>query len=235
VSAMKVAICDDEPKDIEAIRETFRLTRFPTKSWNSLRRSLSSEGITAASISTCCCDLGAERKRLLTDESAQPKKELAKHFTISKAKYARKRTIDYNIESIKGHRNAYAGHICFITNDKTIGTAADALGEYSTREYMEKDFDEMKNDLDMKRIRVHTDVRMKARLFVQFVAEIYMREIRAWLRRSDDCKKLTWRQTFNHIKGIYKVKFRGKYKDVFPALSRTQRCILDALRIAPPG
>jgi hypothetical protein len=93
----------------------------------------------------------------------------------------------------------------------------------------------MKNDLDMKRIRVHTDGRMKARLFVQFIAEIYMREIRARMRDSEDCKKLTWRQIFNHIKAICKVKFKGKYKDVLPTLSRIQRCILDALGIASPG
>jgi transposase len=136
---------------------------------------------------------------------------------------------------IKSHRNAYSGHFCFITNDKTIHTAADALREYSTRDYIEKDFDEMKNELDMKRIRVHTDGRMKARLFVQFVAEIYMREIIARMHDSEDCKKLTWRQIFNHIKAIYKVRFKGKYRDVLPTPSRIQRSILDALGIALPG
>jgi transposase len=80
--------------------------------------------------------------------------------------------------------------------------------EYSTRDYIEKDFDEMKNELDMKRIRVHTDGRMMARLFIQFISEIYMREIRVCMNNSDDCRKLARRQIFNHIKAIYKVKFK---------------------------
>ncbi|MDR2855015.1 MAG: hypothetical protein LBV40_02515 [Methanomicrobiales archaeon] len=42
--------------------------------------------------------------------------------------------------------------------------------------FIEKDFDEMKNDLDMRRLRVQSDARMKARLFIQFIAEIYMRQ-----------------------------------------------------------
>jgi transposase len=179
--------------------------------------------------------LGAERQRLTADGDAQPKKEYGNYFVISKAKYARQRSVEYNLENIKRHRNNYAGHICFITNDRTMSTASDTLREYSTRDYIEKDFDEMKNELDMRRIRVHTDGRMTARLFVQFIAEIFMREIRVCMNSSDDCKKLTRRQTFNHIKAIYKVKFKGKYKDVYPTLSKTQRSILKALEIRAPG
>ncbi|MDR1979456.1 MAG: hypothetical protein LBQ42_12045 [Synergistaceae bacterium] len=93
----------------------------------------------------------------------------------------------------------------------------------------------MKNELDMGRIRVHTDGRMTARLFVQFLAEIFMREIRVCMNSSDDCKKLTRRQIFNHIKAIYKVKFKGKYKDVYPALSKVQRSIFKALEIRTPS
>jgi hypothetical protein len=41
---------------------------------------------------------------------------------------------------IAKHKNKYAGHICFLTNYKTIETAQEALSEYSTRDYIEKDF-----------------------------------------------------------------------------------------------
>ena len=173
--------------------------------------------------------LNEEYKRLNTDENASTVSELKNYFVIEKKKWARKRNVDFNMERIEQHRNMYAGHICFITNDKTIGTAADALKEYSTRDYIEKDFDEMKNDLDVRRIRVHTDDRMKARLFIQFIAEIYMREIRVRLRGSYECRKMTRKQISAHIRGIYKIKFVGKYKDICPELSKSQRGILEAL------
>jgi len=173
--------------------------------------------------------LNNEYERLLANATAEPISELKKYFTIRKYKWPRKNNVNFNMEQIALHRNNYAGHICFITNDKTIAVASDALMEYSTRDYIEKDFDEMKNDLDMRRIRVHTDDRMKSRLLIQFIAEIYLREIRVRLNASDVCKKLTRKQISSHIKGIYKIKFTRKYKDVMPELSKTQREILEAL------
>jgi transposase len=173
--------------------------------------------------------LNEERSRLLADENASVRNGFERYFRIEKKKYARHRTVEFNIESIEQHRDRYAGHICFITNDRTIARAEDALREYSTRDYIEKDFDELKNDLDMKRIRVHTDDRMRARLLIQFIAEIMLREIRVRLRDSEECSKMTRRQIFSHIKGIYKISFEGKYRDVKPELSKSQRVILEAL------
>ena len=174
--------------------------------------------------------LKAEHDRLINDNEATVQKELAKYIKVYRKKYARRRTVEYDIAMIAQHKNKYAGYICFLTNDKTIETARDTLTEYSTRDYIEKDFDEMKNNLDMKRIRVQTDARMRSRLFIQFIAEIYMREIRVCTRSSETCKKMTRKQVFSHIKTIYKVKFKGKYKDVYPELTRQQRDLLDAIK-----
>ena len=175
--------------------------------------------------------LNREYERLLADENAAPAGELKRYFVIEKKKWARKRSVDFNTNNIAMHRDKYAGYVCFATNDKTVASAKDALKEYSTRDYIEKDFDEMMNDLDVRRIRVHTDGRMKARLLIQFIAEIYIREIRVRLRDSVECRKMTRNQISSHIKGIYKIKFTGKYKDVCPELSKSQRSILAALEL----
>jgi transposase len=173
--------------------------------------------------------LSKEHERLIENESAAPEHELKQYFVVERRKWARRRTVEFNMKNIAKHRDHYAGHICFITNDKTISTAKEALDEYSTRDYIEKSFDELKNELDMCRIRVHTDDRMRARLLIQLIAEIHVREIRVRLRDSEMCRKMTRKQIFSHIKGIYKIKFSGKYKDVCPELSKSQRSILDAL------
>ena len=173
--------------------------------------------------------LNVEYQRLTANENAAPTDELKQYFIIERKKWSRRRSVDFNMEQITQHRNNYVGHICFIENDETINSSADALGEYSTRDYIEKDFDEMKNDLDMRRIRVHTDGRLRARLLIQFIAEIYLREIRVRLRDSKECRKMTRKQISSHIKGIYKIKFTGKYKDIRPELSKSQRLILETL------
>jgi transposase len=176
--------------------------------------------------------LKIEHDRLVNDNDTTVQKEYEKYIHVYREKYARHRTVVYDTDMIAKHKNKYAGHICFLTNDRTIQTARDALVEYSTRDYIEKDFDEMKNNLDLKRIRVQTDARMRSRLFIQFIAEIYMREVRVRTRNSKTCGKLTRKQIFSHIKTIYKVKFKGKYKDVYPELSKQQREILDALDVS---
>ncbi|MDR1486834.1 MAG: IS1634 family transposase [Deltaproteobacteria bacterium] len=179
-------------------------------------------------------ELGKEHKRLMDDDTSEPSKEFKNFFIVTRKKYQRGRTIEYNMDYILNYQDTHSGHICFLSNDKTIDSAEMALKEYSTRDYIEKDFDEMKNDLDMKRIRVHTDSRMEARLFIQLIAEIYMREIRVALNNSPECMKLTRSQVFNKVKAIYRVKFAGKYRYVYPSLSRDQRCIFNALGIKYP-
>jgi hypothetical protein len=94
-------------------------------------------------------NLNCEYQRLVGDPEAKVKAEYEPYFLIDKPKYARKRTVDFNMDAVEKHKNKYIGYICFLTNDPTIKTAEDALREYSTRDYIEKDFDEMKNGLDM--------------------------------------------------------------------------------------
>jgi transposase len=165
------------------------------------------------------------------DETFEVKKRYEKFFTITKAKYARHRDVQFNIQAIQQHRNKYAGHICFITNDLTIDTVENALKEYATRDTIEKDFDDMKNTLDMNRIHVHTSNRMRSRLFIQFIAEIFLREVRNCFRNSETCEKMTSSQFANHMKTITKVKFKDKYRDVYPELTKHQREIVEALGI----
>jgi transposase len=172
-----------------------------------------------------------EYNRLKSDETSNVKKEYEKFFTITKAKYARHRDVQFNTQTIQQHKSRYAGYICFITNDPAINTVESALKEYATRDVIEKDFDDMKNTLDMNRLHVHTGNRMRARLFIQFIAEIFLREIRNCFRNSKTCKKMTRSQFANHMKTITKVKFKGRYRDVYPELTKHQREIVEALGI----
>jgi transposase len=168
---------------------------------------------------------------LKSDETSKVKKGYEKFFTITKAKYARHRDVQFNTQAIQQHRNRYAGYICFITNDPAIDTVESALKEYASRDTIEKDFDDMKNTLDMNRLHVHTGNRMRSRLFIQFIAEIFLREIRNCFRNSKTCEKMTRSQFANHMKTITKVKFKGRYRDVYPEFTKHQREIVEALGI----
>jgi hypothetical protein len=72
---------------------------------------------------------------------------------------------------------------------------------------------------------------MHARLLIQFIAEIILREIRVNLRDSKECQKMTRRLISANIKSIYKIIFNSRHGDVNPELTKSQRDILSALKI----
>ena len=70
----------------------------------------------------------------------------------------------------------YAGFFCILSNK--FKEAKDAIECYRRRDMVENSFDDLKNGLDMNRLRVHTAQRMDARLFIQFLALVFINERR---------------------------------------------------------
>jgi transposase len=66
-----------------------------------------------------------------------------------------------------------------------------ALGIYRNKDAVENCFDDLKNGLDMKRLRVHSPETMAARLFVQFLALILLDKIRSVVCSDKRLKSMT--------------------------------------------
>ena len=64
---------------------------------------------------------------------------------------------------------------------------------------VEKCFDDLKNQLDMKRLRMHSSATVDGRLFVQFIALIYMSALRKEMRQSDLIKRYTVRELLQEM------------------------------------
>lgn len=60
----------------------------------------------------------------------------------------------------------------FVIRSNEFKFAADAFDAYRLRDGIEKRFDDMKNQEDMKRLRVHDEHNMSVRIFLQFLAQI---------------------------------------------------------------
>ncbi len=88
-------------------------------------------------------------------------------FTIKETP-VRGRKILYNNEAIQKYRNRYAGFYALLAND--IKDPVEALIIYRNKDNIEKCFDDLKNQLDMKRLRIHSSPAMDGRLFIQFIA-----------------------------------------------------------------
>ena len=76
--------------------------------------------------------------------------------------------VAYDEEAISYHKKNRIGWFVLATND--IKDKVKALEIYRSKDAVEKNFDDLKNDLDMKRLRIHTQATMDGRIFIQFIA-----------------------------------------------------------------
>ena len=96
---------------------------------------------------------------------------------------------------------------------------------------VENCFDDLKNHLDMKRLRVHNSAAMDTRLFLQFIALIYVSHIRKATRDDEKLKYLTVREVMEEMESVVKIKYSGRYGEVFTERSPIQRHILKAFEV----
>ena len=127
----------------------------------------------------------------------------------------------------------YAGFQALLTN--SIKNPTESLKIYRDKDVVEKCFDDLKNQLDMKRLRMHSSATVDGRLFVQFIALIYMSALRKEMRKSGLVKRYTVRELLREMGTLTKVKYSGKYGHILTEVTKPQREILQALNIALPG
>lgn len=152
-------------------------------------------------------------------------------FTI-KETVVRGRQVAFNHEVIQKYRNQYAGFYVLLTND--IKDPVEALRVYRNKDTVEKCFDDLKNQLDMKRLRVHSSSHMDGRLFVQFIALIYMSALRKKMRQTDLIDQYTVRELLLEMETLTKVRYSGKYGQILTEITKPQRLILERLAIRLP-
>jgi transposase len=141
--------------------------------------------------------------------------------------------VSFNDAEIQRYRKKYCGFFCIMSNK--IKSAKEALKVYRTKDIVEKSFDDLKNHLDMKRLRVHTATAMDCRLFLQFIALIYTSAIRNVLQRDKKLKHLTAREVLEELETISKIKYSNRYGQLFTEITSFQRHILQAFNVELPA
>jgi transposase len=85
----------------------------------------------------------------------------------------------------------YTGFQAILSN--RIKNPVKAIVIYRDKDVVEKYFDELKNQLDMKRLGMHSSAAVKGWLFIQFISFILMSSLRKELRESNLIEKYTVR------------------------------------------
>ena len=108
-------------------------------------------------------------------------------------------------------------------------TTAEVLETYRRRDVVEKCFDNLKNDLDMKRLHTHSDETTDGKAFVAFIALTVLSKIRVGLKPLLQ-SGLTYKRFLLELQKIKVLNLCGEDKPLTP-LTRLQRDILQSLEL----
>ncbi|MGH2637904.1 MAG: IS1634 family transposase [Rhabdochlamydiaceae bacterium] len=161
----------------------------------------------------------------LIDEHQQAYNE----FFVVKTTPKRGVKVSYNIEAVKQYISQYAGFQAILSN--SIKDPVKAIQTYRDKDIVEKCFDDLKNQLDMKRLRMHSSATADGRLFVQFIALIYISALRKEMRNSVLIERYSVRELLEEMETLVKVKYSGKYGHILTEITKPQREILEKLAI----
>jgi transposase len=176
------------------------------------------------------------RKLLMYKEEVESGKRVKEHeesyarFLVVKETPKRGLRVSFNEEEVRKSRKRYVGFFCILTS--AIKDSMDALAVYRAKESVENSFDDLKNHLDMKRLRIHTSTAMDSRIFIQFLALILICQIRNISKKDKILKNFTVREIMEHMETLVKIKFSGRYGQLYTEAYPIQRRIMEVFELA---
>jgi transposase len=118
------------------------------------------------------------------------------------------------------------GYFLMMTTD-LHRTPEDILGIYRRKDIIEKSFDELKNDLDMRRMRVHSEDAMEGKTFIAFLGLILRTFVHNKLRDyMDSSRPISMPQIYDELRMIKAVKTKSGMLLHNP-ITKKQRTILE--------
>ena len=125
----------------------------------------------------------------------------------------------------------YKGYLVIISNEKN--EPHEVLRIYRAKDSVEKAFDNLKNELDSKRLRVHSDEAMKGRLFVAFISLILHSWIDCRMKEESLYKNYTQEGVMYELKKLKIVELTTR-KKMLTEISKNQQDLFKAFKVPPP-
>ena len=169
------------------------------------------------------------KEELETENLNTENKNLYKRFFIVKRTPKRGLSVTYNEDEIQKYRKRYAGFFCIMTNVKM--ESEEVLEIYRRKDIVENCFDDLKNELDMKRLRIHSSEAMDSRLFIHFLALILMSEMRVVSKKGKVLKYMSIKDIMETMESIVRITYSGRYGNVITEMGPLQRDIIDAFGV----
>jgi transposase len=166
------------------------------------------------------------RSELENHKEVEAHQTYYKRYFIVRDTPKRGRRILVRDEAVQSFKQNTAGYCILLSND--IKDPVQALKIYRDKDRVEKGFDNLKNALDMNRLRIQSAAAMQGRLFVQFVAQILVSAIHNSMAASKLDESYSLPELINELKSIHSVRLDNRRKPFTTKLSKSQVEILSA-------
>ncbi|MDR1678104.1 MAG: transposase, partial [Deltaproteobacteria bacterium] len=158
----------------------------------------------------------------LTDASEREIKKYRNHFFIQ-INEDRSLTFERNFDQIDKTMQNF-GFFCLLTN--TNLNASEVLDKYRRKDVIEKVFDDVKNHIDMKKLRIHNTKTTDGKLFCSFIALITVSEIGIKLKDLMKKKDMNQNSVIREMEKI-RVVIGNDGKRIMNPLTKLQQKILE--------
>lgn len=130
-------------------------------------------------------------------------------------------------------RMANMGVTILLTNEPGLGRER-ILELYRRKDYLEKTFDTLKNELDGKRLRGSTKDTIEGRLFLKFLSLILYAALANTMRDQDLFKRYSIREMMNELKKLRRVEMNNG-RCYLTEVSKRQKDIFKKFDVAVPN
>ena len=173
----------------------------------------------------------ALRHELLDGKRVPEHEAQYKKYFIEKETPIRGRSVTVN-DDVVWKARTYYGYFALVSNAKM--DAITALETYRNRDLVEKAFGNLKERLNLRRTLVSSETSLSGKLFVEFVALIYLSYIKKQMQDNNLFKDYTMQQVLDKLDVIECFENPGDKLRVGEVLSKQHQLYLD-LGVNPPA
>lgn len=141
----------------------------------------------------------------------------------------RGRQVRYKDEAVRNYRERHSGIFALISNHEK--DAMTALECYRNKDVVEKSFDDLKNEEDCRRLRMHSDQAAEGKLFLGFLALILRSSIANGIRGNKELSQLDVPRLLRELNTLREVTVEHRYRRAITEPTRIQRLIFDSFAI----
>lgn len=165
-------------------------------------------------------------REMLESNDTVPEKDrrFCERFFTVKETPKRGRKVIPNEEEISAFREKDAGYLVLISNCEKDPVRC--LEVYRAKETAEAGFDDLKNDEDIRRMRVHTECRMDGKLFIAFIALIIKMELNRVIHSSDELKDHSVQEIIDEMKLLRSTFIQGRRRPFHTELTKLQKDVM---------